>query len=284
MKVLTKISEMREFSREAKKEGKTIGFVPTMGYLHEGHLSLARAARQECDLVVMSIYVNPMQFGPGEDLDKYPRDLERDKSLAAKEGVDVVFRPLSGEVYPSGYATDVAVTGTLTETLCGASRPGHFKGVTTIVAKLLNIVEPDRAYFGQKDAQQAAVVKRMVRDLNIPVEVRVMPIVRENDGLAMSSRNSYLSGDQRQQALRLFRSLEKAKEMISAGEVSSDAIKREMRIVLEDGKDVRVDYVETVDADTFMPLEKVQDNTLIAVAAYVGDTRLIDNTIIKGVK
>ena len=284
MKVLTKISEMREFSREAKKEGKTIGFVPTMGYLHEGHLSLARAARQECDLVVMSIYVNPMQFGPGEDLDKYPRDLERDKSLAAKEGVDVVFRPLSGEVYPSGYATDVAVTGTLTETLCGASRPGHFKGVTTIVAKLLNIVEPDRAYFGQKDAQQAAVVKRMVRDLNIPVEVRVMPIVRENDGLAMSSRNSYLSGDQRQQALRLFRSLEKAKEMISAGEVSSDAIKREMRSILEDGKDVRVDYVETVDADTFMPLEKVKDNTLIAVAAYVGGTRLIDNTIIKGVK
>ena len=284
MKVLTKISEMREFSREAKKEGKTIGFVPTMGYLHEGHLSLARAARQECDLVVMSIYVNPMQFGPGEDLDKYPRDLERDKSLAAKEGVDVVFRPLSGEVYPSGYATDVAVTGTLTETLCGASRPGHFKGVTTIVAKLLNIVEPDRAYFGQKDAQQAAVVKRMVRDLNIPVEVRVMPIVRENDGLAMSSRNSYLSGDQRQQALRLFRSLEKAKEMISAGEVSSDAIKREMRSILEEGQDVRVDYVETVDADTFMPLEKVKDNTLIAVAAYVGGTRLIDNTIIKGVK
>jgi pantoate--beta-alanine ligase len=284
MKVLTKIKEMREFSREAKKNGKTIGFVPTMGYLHEGHLSLVRAAKEECDLVVMSIYVNPMQFGPGEDLDKYPRDLERDKSLAEKEGVDVIFRPLSGEIYPGGYTTDVVVTGPLTETMCGVSRPGHFKGVTTIVAKLFNIVEPDKAYFGQKDAQQAVVVKRMVQDLNIPVEVRVMPIVRESDGLAMSSRNSYLSAGNRQQALGLFRSIKKAKEMITEGEVSADSIKQGMRSVLEEGEDVRVDYVEIVDADTLAPLDKIQDNTLIAIAAYVGNTRLIDNTIIKGVK
>jgi pantoate--beta-alanine ligase len=284
MNLITKISEMREFSREAKEEGKTIGFVPTMGYLHEGHLSLVRAAKEECDRVVMSIYVNPMQFGPEEDLDKYPRDMERDKDLAEKEGIDVIFAPLSGEMYPGGYTTDVDVTGTITETLCGISRPGHFKGVTTIVAKLFNIVGPDKAYFGQKDAQQAVAVKRMVRDLNIPVEVRVMPTVREDDGLAMSSRNSYLSDDQRHQALGLFKALESAKEMISAGEVSAIIIKQKLKSILEEGKDVRVDYVEVVDTDTLEPSDEVQDNTLIAVAAYVGDARLIDNIVIKGAK
>ncbi|MGB2601219.1 MAG: pantoate--beta-alanine ligase [Candidatus Omnitrophota bacterium] len=284
MNLITKISEMQEFSREAKKEGKTVGFVPTMGYLHEGHLSLVRAAKRECDLAVMSIYVNPMQFGPEEDLDKYPRDMERDKALAEKEGADVIFAPLSGEMYPGGYTTDVDVTGTITETLCGISRPGHFKGVTTIVAKLFNIVSPDKAYLGQKDAQQAVAVKRMVRDLNIPVEVRVMPTVREDDGLAMSSRNSYLSDDQRHQALGLFKALESAKEMISAGEVSAIIIKQKLKSILEEGKDVRVDYVEVVDTDTLEPSDEVQDNTLIAVAAYIGDARLIDNIVIKGAK
>jgi pantoate--beta-alanine ligase len=281
MKVITKIGDMREYSRSMKKEGKTIGFVPTMGYLHDGHLSLARAAKKENDAVVISIYVNPTQFGPGEDFDKYPRDLERDKSLADKEGVDVIFAPVSGEMYPVGYVTDVEVKGHLTEALCGRARPGHFRGVTTFVAKLFNIVGPDRAYFGRKDAQQAAVIKRMACDLSMPLDIRVMPIVREDDGLAMSSRNAYLSKEERHRALALYRSLERAKEMISAGELSAGTIKNGMKSILE--KDVRLDYLEVVDADTLQPLDKVRDNTLIAVAAFAGGTRLIDNVVIEKV-
>jgi pantoate--beta-alanine ligase len=280
MKIITKINDIREYSRSAKKEGKTIGFVPTMGYLHDGHISLVRAAKKENDVIVMSIYVNPTQFGPDEDYDKYPRDLERDRSLADKEGVDVIFTPVSGEMYPAGYDTDVEVKGHLTETLCGRTRPGHFRGVTTVVAKLFNIVEADRAYFGQKDAQQAAVIKRMVRDLNMPVEIRVMPIVREDDGLAMSSRNAYLSKEERRQALALSRSLKRAEEMVSAGELSAGTIKSGMKNILEKEKNVRVDYTEIMDADTLQPLDKVRGNTLIAIAAFVGGTRLIDNVLV----
>ncbi|MFC1549068.1 pantoate--beta-alanine ligase [Candidatus Omnitrophota bacterium] len=282
MKVIKKISEMREWSREAKRQGKTVGFVPTMGYLHEGHLSLIKDAGKECDSVVISIYVNPAQFGPDEDLEKYPRDLERDKILSENEGVDVIFTPSSGEMYPLGYATDVEVKGQLTEALCGRSRPGHFKGVATVVTKLFNIVEPDKAYFGQKDAQQAVVVKRIALDLNIPVDIKVLPIVREDDGLAMSTRNGYLSAGQREQARGLSHSLEHAKEIISAGEISVEAIKHEIKNILKKGKDVRVDYVEIVETDTLEPLEEVKGSALIAIAAFVGDTRLIDNVIIKG--
>jgi len=272
---------MRKYSRNARQGGRTTGFVPTMGYLHEGHLSLVRAARKECDVVVMSIFVNPDQFGPGEDFDKYPRDMQRDRRLAEEEGVDAVFAPSAGEMYPDGYATYVEVTGGITEKLCGGSRPGHFRGVTTVVAKLFNAVLPDKSYFGQKDAAQAVVIKRMVRDLNMPVDIRVMPIVREVDGLAMSSRNTYLSEDARPQALGLFRSLKLAEKMIASGELSAGRIKEEMRKLLEAGKDVRIDYIEIADAESLESLENVTDNALIAVAAFVGTTRLIDNVIIR---
>ncbi len=272
---------MRDYSRKARQEGKTIGFVPTMGYLHGGHLSLVRAAREECDIVVVSIFVNPTQFAPGEDFSEYPRDMERDKRLAGEEGADVIFAPSAGEMYPEGSITYVEVTGPLTETLCGRSRPGHFRGVTTVVAKLFDIVQPHVSYFGQKDAQQAAVVKRMVKDLNIPLEIRVMPIIREEDGLAMSSRNTYLSVDERRQALGLFLSLERAKEMVAGGDISAKRIKEEMEKNLRKGKDVRIDYVEIVDAENLAPLETVKNNTLIAVAVFVGGTRLIDNVVIR---
>lgn len=251
-----------------------------MGYLHDGHLSLARAAREECDIVVMSIFVNPAQFGPGEDLDKYPRDMERDRRLAAEEGVDVIFAPSAEEMYPGGYATYVEVSGALTETFCGGSRPGHFRGVATVVAKLLNIVAPDKSYFGQKDAQQALVIKRMAGDLNMPGEIRIVPIVREPDGLALSSRNTYLSEDERRQAPGIFRSLKRAEELASAGELSAARIKEEIRKILRQGRDIRIDYIEIVDADTLEPVETVKGNTLVAIAAFVGKTRLIDNVVI----
>ncbi|RKY42443.1 MAG: pantoate--beta-alanine ligase [Candidatus Makaraimicrobium thalassicum] len=281
MQLITSVDNMRKYSRNARQGGRTTGFVPTMGYLHEGHLSLVRAARKECDVVVMSIFVNPDQFGPGEDFDKYPRDMQRDRRLAEEEGVDAVFAPSAGEMYPDGYATYVEVTGGITEKLCGGSRPGHFRGVTTVVAKLFNAVLPDKSYFGQKDAAQAVVIKRMVRDLNMPVDIRVMPIVREVDGLAMSSRNTYLSEDARPQALGLFRSLKLAEKMIASGELSAGRIKEEMRKLLEAGKDVRIDYIEIADAESLESLENVTDNALIAVAAFVGTTRLIDNVIIR---
>ncbi|MEA3490044.1 MAG: pantoate--beta-alanine ligase [Candidatus Omnitrophota bacterium] len=280
MQVIATSDKMREYSRKARGEGKSIGFVPTMGFLHEGHLSLVRASRKECDITVMSIFVNPAQFSPGEDLGRYPRDLDRDRRLAVEEGVDIMFVPSTAEMYPPGHSTVVEVEGCLTETLCGSSRPGHFRGVTTVVAKLFNIVVPDKIYFGQKDAQQAAVIKKMVKDLDIPVEIRVMPIVREFDGLAMSSRNTYLSGDQRLQALGLSRSLKRAEEMIADGELFAERIKEQMALILKDGKDVRIDYIGIVDGKTLVPLEWIKDNTLIAVAAFIGETRLIDNAII----
>ena len=280
MQIITAIDRMIEFARRAKKNNRTVGLVPTMGYLHAGHMSLMHRAKKECDAVVVSIFVNPAQFAPGEDFEKYPRDTERDKRLMEKEGVEVVFMPSIGEMYPEGNSTCVSPEGDFAKSLCGASRPGHFKGVTTVVAKLFNIVAPDKAYFGQKDAQQAVVVKRMVRDLNMPIEIRVMPTAREKDGLAMSSRNTHLSGDLRRQALGLFRSLELAKKMVSRGEISSGHVKEEMRKILSEEKDVKVDYVEIRDADDLSPIAKVKSNTLIAVAAVVGTTRLIDNIII----
>ena len=261
-----------------KKEGKTIGFVPTMGYLHEGHLSLVKAAKKHTDVVVMSIFVNPLQFGPREDFEKYPRDIKRDEQLASEAGVDVIFCPSAKDMYPEGYATYVNVE-TLTETLCGASRPGHFKGVTTVVAKLFHIVKPDVAYFGQKDAQQAIIIKKMVQDLNLDIEIKVMPIIRESDGLAMSSRNVNLSEEERREALVLHQALKKAEAMIDDGERDAKKIAKTMEAMIGQTGNVRKDYLSIVDAKHLDPVATVSGEVVIAVAAFVGKTRLIDNII-----
>ena len=250
-----------------------------MGALHEGHLSLVRAAKTRCDVVAVSIFVNPTQFGPSEDFSKYPRNFERDQQLLEKEGVDLVFAPSVDEMYPRGAVTYVTVEG-LSERLCGRSRPGHFRGVTTVVSKLFHISEPDKAFFGQKDAAQAAVIRRMVRDLNFPVEIVVCPIVREPDGLAMSSRNAYLDPQQRDSALVLYRSLSRVQEMFKACE-------RQISRLLSAGKEmfvqepsVRLDYFEIVDPDTLEPVAQIAKPALVAVAAFLGSTRLIDNLVL----
>ncbi len=260
-----------------RKEGKKIGFVPTMGYLHQGHLSLIQASAKENDITVLSIYVNPTQFGPGEDLDQYPSDLENDKKLAEEAGADVIFIPDHHIMYKDNHATYVQVNG-LTNQLCGYSRPTHFQGVTTIVTKLFNIVQPDHAYFGQKDAQQAIVIKRMVKDLNMPINIVVCPIVREADGLAMSSRNTYLSTEEREQAPILYQSLQKAKALIDSGERSSETVKAMIRQMIH-GKSTttEIDYVSIVSADTLEDIETLEDKILLALAVKVGKTRLIDN-------
>jgi pantoate--beta-alanine ligase len=277
MKIVEKVKEMQAISLAEKRVGKRVGFVPTMGYLHEGHLSLVRRARRENDIVVVSIFVNPTQFGPNEDFERYPRDLKRDAELLKREGVDYLFHPKAEEMYPPGYSTFVEVEG-LTETLCGAKRPGHFRGVATVVTKLLNIVQPDRAYFGEKDFQQLQVIKRLVRDLNIPVEVVGCPIVREEDGLALSSRNTYLSSEERESALALYKGLKLAKELFESGERDAERIKREVeRLILSHPKVSKVDYVEIVDSETLKPVKEVKEGDTIALAVFVGKTRLIDN-------
>jgi len=274
-------ADLRAGLNDARREGRTIGLVPTMGYLHEGHLSLIRAARAECDLVVMSLFVNPTQFGPNEDLDRYPRDEERDLRLAAGAGADLVFAPVVEEVYPDGFASRVEVTG-LTEVLDGdPSRrgPEHFRGVTTVVAKLFNIVGPDVAYFGQKDAQQAAVIRRMVRDLDFPVRIEVLPTVREADGLAMSSRNAYLEPADRERATALSRALAAAERGAQAGSLGMglEAAHREL-----DGAGIEPEYLEARDAETLAPVKQLSDRpVLVAVAARVGAARLIDNVLIQ---
>jgi pantoate--beta-alanine ligase len=247
-----------------------------MGYLHEGHLSLIRRARTECATVVVSLFVNPKQFGPGEDLDAYPRDEERDAALAAEAGADILFAPPGEEVYPPGFATTVEVAG-LTDVMCGAARPGHFAGVTTVVAKLFNIVEPEAAYFGQKDAQQALVIRKLAADLNMPVRVVVCPTVREPDGLAMSSRNAYLSPDERERALGLSRALRAAEEAAARGD---DVLAAAREQIEEAG--LEPEYVELRSAQDLAPVERVNGSTLLAVAAQVGRARLIDNTILRG--
>lgn len=277
MKIIRTIKEIQNSSQGMRECGKTIALVPTMGYLHEGHLSLVRKAKEECDALFVSIFVNPKQFGKTEDIDKYPRDLEQDKSLLEKENIDILFMPAEDEMYPKGYSSYVEVKGALIESLCGLSRPGHFKGVATIVAKLFNIVAPHKAYFGQKDAQQALVIKQMVEDLNIPVDIRVLPIVREKDGLAMSSRNSYLSQDERKQAGSIYQALTKSKQMAEVGEISVNKIKREMRQIIESKSELKVDYIEIVDAETLEKLEEIKKNSLAIVAVFAGKTRLIDN-------
>jgi len=279
MRTITTVSEMAVASAERKSRGETIGFVPTMGYLHEGHLSLVRESRKRADTTVVSIFVNPLQFGPSEDFRRYPRDPERDAALLNKEGVDILFLPGDSEMYPGGYRTSVEVAG-LQDRLCGRSRPGHFRGVATVVLKLFNIIRPDIAFFGQKDAQQVVVIRRMVEDLNLGVEIRAMPIVREPDGLAMSSRNSYLNAEDRQAALVLFKSLEEARRLYNAGERNCDRVRESMRRILAAEPRARVDYVEIVNPASLEPIEQVEGQALVAVAAYLGSTRLIDNIIL----
>ena len=266
-------------SRAARREGKHIGFVPTMGALHEGHLSLVRAANSQCDMVVVSIFVNPTQFGPNEDFAKYPRTFERDCKLLEQEGVDLVFAPSVEEMYPQGAVTYVTVEG-MSDKLCGRSRPGHFRGVATVVSKLFHIVEPDLAFFGQKDAAQVAIIKRMVRDLSMPVAIVVCPIVREPDGLAMSSRNAYLTPEQRKQALVLSRALRRVQQVFDRGERNAAKLIGAGKQVITEESSVRLDYLEIVDPETLDCVEVARSKTLVALAAFVGTTRLIDNVIL----
>nr|ACH68642.1 pantoate-beta-alanine ligase [Kosmotoga olearia TBF 19.5.1] len=283
VRVIESPKEMQKIAIDIEREEKSHGFVPTMGYLHEGHLSLVRQARMDNVVVTVSIFVNPTQFGPNEDYDRYPRDEERDLSLLRDLDVDYVFIPKVEDMYPDNYSTYVIVED-LTDVLCGARRPGHFKGVATIVAKLFNIVRPTKAYFGQKDAQQFRVLKRMARDLNFPVELVEMPIVREKDGLAMSSRNVYLSPEERQEALLIHQALLAGRKLIEAGEFDPEKVKSEMLAILSKGQRIKSDYVEIVDEETLYPIENLEDTTngkvILAIAAFVGKARLIDNEIV----
>lgn len=274
MKVTTTISETREQIRAWKKEGLTIGLVPTMGYLHEGHASLIEKCRQENDRVVVSVFVNPTQFGPNEDLEDYPRDFGRDSALCESIGADLIFHPEPEEMYD--HACAFVNIHTLSENLCGKTRPIHFKGVCTVVAKLFNIVQPDNAYFGQKDAQQLAIIKKMVKDLNFDIRIVGCPIVREADGLAKSSRNTYLNEEERKAALCLHRAVLAGQEAISAGCESAQVL-RAMEQVIEAEPLAKIDYISIVDALTMQPVEKVDRDVLTAMAVYIGKTRLIDN-------
>ena len=279
MKELSSISAVRDYLNPLRQRGRRIGFVPTMGAIHAGHRSLMQAARADCDVVVVSIFVNPTQFGPGEDFEQYPRPIETDLAACRAEQVDAVYRPTVDEIYPAGSATGVSVSR-LTEGLCGGHRPDHFDGVTTVVAKLLNIVGPEVVYFGQKDAQQAVVIRRMVRDLCWPIEVTVCPTVREPDGLAMSSRNAYLSRTEREQALSLSAALNEARDRIQAGERSAERLIAEIRQRIESAGPCRIDYVAVVDNDELTPLTEVAGCCLIALAVRIGVTRLIDNVVV----
>jgi pantoate--beta-alanine ligase len=284
MKICSTIAEGRNACRAARASGKRLGLVPTMGALHEGHLSLVRAARAQCDAVAVSVFVNPTQFGPKEDLAKYPRPFDRDCRLLKKEGVEILFAPAVEEIYPksnpNAEGTWVVVEG-LSEKLDGRSRPGHFRGVTTIVSKLFHILEPEAAFFGQKDAAQLAVIRRMVRDLNFAVEIVACPIVREPDGLAMSSRNAYLDGEERGRALVLQRSLQETRQRFQAGERTAARLIAAAMEVLARVPQVALDYFEIVNPETLDPVEHVSQATLVAVAAYVGSTRLIDNVVLE---
>ena len=278
MKIVGTVKEVREQVKEWKKQGLTVGFVPTMGYLHEGHKSLMDAARKDNDKVVVSIFVNPMQFGPTEDLATYPRDLDHDAALCESAGVDLIFHPEAEEMYEKDFCSFVDMTG-LTEGLCGKTRPIHFRGVCTVVNKFFNIVTPDRAYFGQKDGQQLAVIKRMVRDLNMDIEIIGCPIVREEDGLAKSSRNTYLSPEERKAALILSKTVALGKELAKT-EKDANKVVEAMKKNIETEPMAKIDYVEAVDALSMEPVEKLEGTCMLAMAVYIGKTRLIDNTLI----
>lgn len=280
METIHTVEWMKQVARAARSEGRLVGFVPTMGALHEGHLSLVRAARQQCRPVVVSIFVNPSQFGPGEDFQKYPRQMEADRRLLEELGVEYLFVPQLNEIYPVGFRTWVSVEG-LSERLEGRSRPGHFRGVATVVLKLLEIVRPDYAYFGRKDAQQARIIRQMAGDLELDSEIVVCPIVREPDGLAMSSRNAYLSVDEGQSALALSRALREVKQEVAGGERDAARLVAAMRRVLDADPGVMTDYAEIVDADSFEPVVRLRRSCLALVAAFVGKTRLIDNLLLE---
>ncbi len=279
MQIITAISEMQSLAESLMKQGRTIGFVPTMGFLHEGHLSLMRRAREECDAVVASIFVNPTQFGPQEDFERYPRDEEGDRRKCESAGVDILFMPTATEMYPEKPSVFVTVEG-IAEILEGAIRPGHFRGVATVVAKLFNIVKPHKAFFGQKDYQQCAVIKRMVKGLNLEVKVVVLPTVREQDGLAMSSRNSYLSADERRVAAVIHRALASGEQMVKAGVGEPETLKTTMRAVLGEAPGIVLDYVEVADPESLTPLAIVKGRAVILIAVRLGRTRLIDNILI----
>ena len=285
MEIINRRQRMSSVSRKIRREqDRTIGLVPTMGALHEGHLSLVREARRMCDVVVVSVFVNPAQFGPTEDYEHYPRDLTKDTAILTDYNVDYIFAPSSEEMYPKDFSTYVNVGG-ISKPLEGERRPGHFRGVATVVSILLNTVRPDFAFFGQKDAQQAVIIKRMVRDLAFDTEIVVLPTVREDSGLAISSRNLYLSADEQDSASVIHRGLTKAKEIFKKGERHADKLEEIVRTTIESEPRVRVDYVSVVDADTLEKLDKLDERSiLIAVAAYVGKTRLIDNTLLNKTK
>ena len=280
MEVFDTVSALRKFLAAYRAASKRIGLVPTMGYLHAGHISLVHAARQECDVVVLSIFVNPKQFGPQEDFATYPRDMAGDLHQAQEAGVDAVFTPTVEEMYPPGFLTEVSVHE-LTAPLCGASRPGHFNGVTTVVAQLFNIVGPDRAYFGQKDYQQVTVIRKMVTDLHMPLEVITCPTVREPDGLAMSSRNAYLNPAERQAALVLWRALRLAEERLAQGERQGTRLATTLRDFIAQEPLARIDYVAVAEPDTLQEIEQLSGTVLVALAVYIGKTRLIDNAVLR---
>ncbi|MBP7216849.1 MAG: pantoate--beta-alanine ligase [Candidatus Omnitrophica bacterium] len=280
MKVIKTVKQLQGYLKKYKKRGKTIGLVPTMGALHEGHVSLVKQARKDVDCVVVSIFVNPTQFGPREDFKRYPRTFRKDAQWCKKEKVDVIFHPHVLEMYPESFKTTVEVAD-ITNVLCGQFRPGHFRGVATVVTKLFNIVRPDIAYFGQKDAQQVAVIKRLVLDLNMPLAIRVMPTVRERDGLAMSSRNRYLSLKQRQDAVVLYQALTLAKRMVRHGIDNAQTIIRAMKRLIQEKPSAKIDYCAIVNAETFTPLSKVGKRCLVVLAVWIGKTRLIDNAVLE---
>jgi len=280
MKIIKKIKEMQRMADEARKKGEIIGLVPTMGYFHEGHLSLMREARRKSDLLVVSIFVNPTQFGPREDFKSYPRDLKRDLQLAKETGVDVIFSPDVKEMYPKNYLTYIEIEK-LSNILEGASRPGHFRGVITIVAKLFNAIKPHKAYFGQKDFQQSVVIKKMVKDLDMNVEVIVLPTIREKDGLATSSRNVYLKKEERKVAPILYKSLKLAEELIKEGEKDSKKIIKEMKELIEKEKLIKLEYIAITDPETLKEVKRIKRGTNVSLAARIGRARLIDNLTVK---
>mgnify|MGYP000193502205 CR=1 FL=1 len=277
MKIATTIAEVRAQVREWKQQGLTVGLVPTMGYLHEGHASLVKTSVQQCDRTVASVFLNPTQFGPGEDLETYPRDFEHDCALLTECGCDMVFHPEVSEMYPDGFATFVEVQSEMPRQLCGKTRPIHFRGVCTVVSKLFNIVTPDKAFFGQKDAQQLAIIRRMVLDLSMGIEIVGCPIIREEDGLAKSSRNTYLSPEERKAALVLSRSVRKGQDLVASGVRNSAELLASMKERLAEEPLADVEYVEVVDGESMQPVETFKDGDLVAMAVRIGTTRLIDN-------
>lgn len=281
LKIATTIKEVRDTVKEWKSQGLTVGLVPTMGYLHEGHGSLIKTSASECDKTVVSVFLNPTQFAPNEDLESYPRDFQQDKVLCEKMGADLVFHPEVSEMYEQDNATFVEILSEMPKQLCGKTRPIHFRGVCTVVSKLFNIVTPDKAFFGEKDAQQLAIIKRMVRDMSYGIEIVGCPIIREEDGLAKSSRNTYLNEEERKAALCLSKAIFFGQSLVEKGETNANKVLEEMKNLINKEPLARIDYVEAVDGVTMMPVDKIEKDTLVAMAVYIGKTRLIDNFSVK---